>query len=65
MKIILYNQSCDSTYRFAEEVQRHKPFDHVVNPTKGCLIAEGFRLLHFPLDESYVRVQVFTRSTDI
>ena len=23
---------------------------------KGCLIAEGFHLLHFPLDEFYVRV---------
>ena len=29
-------------------------------PRTGCSIAEGFHLLHFPLDESYVRLFTHT-----
>ena len=31
-------------------------------PKKGCSIAKGFHFLHFPLNESYVRVRVFTHT---
>ena len=36
--------------------ERLLPFDNLVtNPKKRCSIAEGFDLLNFPLNKSYVR----------
>ena len=36
--------------------ERLLPFDNfVANPKKRCSIAEGFDLLNFPLNKSYVR----------
>ena len=40
----------------SQEVLRIKQFDRFVNAKKGFSIVDGFHLLHFPLDESYVRV---------
>ena len=35
-------------------LQRFKPFKLFRHLKKGCSIAEGFHLLDFPLDKSYV-----------
>ena len=56
---ILQIKSWDSTYRFAASL----PPDATAK--KGCSIAEGFYLLHFPLDISYVRVRLFTQTFEL
>ena len=51
---ILQIQSWDSTFSFRSK------FTALNHSTKEkCSIAAGFHLLHFPLDESYVRVREF------